>query len=95
MHQYKKISMRYACPLPEDINGNETKLITCESPTTLDMRSRRIRHGNTQQRCLCASSFCIREVFIEALSSRRQSFVLAAFWLHHEKRTDPMSVRRQ
>ena len=48
----------------------ETKLITCESPTTLDMRSRRIRHGNTQQRCLCASSFCIREVFIEALSSR-------------------------
>ena len=48
----------------------ETKLITCESPTTLDMRSRRIRHGNTQQRCLCASSICIREVFIEALSSR-------------------------
>ena len=53
----------------------ETKLITCESPTTLDMRSRRIRHGNTQQRCLCASSFCIREVFIEALSSKNfQSF---------------------
>ena len=53
----------------------ETKLITCESPTTLDMRSRRIRHGNTQQRCLCASSICNREVFIEALSSRNfQSF---------------------
>ena len=48
----------------------ETKLITCESPTTLDMRSRRIRNGNTQQRRLCASSFCVREVFIEALSSR-------------------------
>ena len=48
----------------------EKKLNTCESPTTLDMRSRRIRDGNTQQRCLCASSFCIREVFMEAFSSR-------------------------
>ena len=36
MHQYKKISMRYACPLPEDINGtknstrgNHQLLLTC------------------------------------------------------------------
>ena len=72
----------------------ETKLITCESPTTLEMRSRRIRHGNTQQRCLCASSFCIREVFIEALSSRNfqsrpqfrsRSFLVASRKTHRPK----------
>ena len=71
----------------------ETKLITCESPTTLDMRSRRIRHGNTQQRCLCASSFCIREVFIEALSSRnfqsRTEFCSRSFLVASQKTHRP------
>ena len=62
------ISIKRSAPYRKILT--ETKLITCESPTTLDMRSRRIRNGNTQQRRLCASSFCIREVFIEALSSR-------------------------
>ena len=69
----------------------ETNFITCESPTTLDMRSRRIRNGNTQQKRLCASSFCIREVFIEALSSknfqsrtefRSRSFLVASRKTH-------------
>ena len=57
----------------------ETKLITCESPTTLDMRSRRIRHGNTRKMFMRKFNLHQRSIYrsfvIEELSiSDRVSF---------------------
>ena len=87
------------------ICANRQWLLTC---AVVVSEINQIRHGNTQQRYLCAGLFSTRKIFIEALSSRGKREVLRSrhikttefrshcyFCVRHEKRTDKLSVRQQ